>query len=162
MSLDELEDRAAIRDLIMAYAYLEDARRWDDMLALYTDDIVRELAGSLVERLEGKAALRDRLVTPVMPSKSGVAAAPPSELDQNRLRHLIHSEVIRLTGPDEAEATAQYRLTASRETPAGYRSGSHEGSYEFRFRRVDGQWRFAYQRIETNNAHNPMFRPAMP
>lgn len=160
MTLEELEDGAAIRDLIMAYAYLEDGRRWDDMLALYTDDIVRELAGSLTERLEGKAALRERLVAPVMPSTSGVAAAPPSELDQNKLRHLIHSEVVRLVGPDEAEATAQYRLTASRDTPEGHRSGSHEGSYEFRFRRVDGRWLFAYQRIETNNAHNPMFRPS--
>ena len=38
----------------MAYGYLEDARRWDDMLALYTDDIERELAGSLTEIVRGK------------------------------------------------------------------------------------------------------------
>ena len=51
------EARQQIRDLIMVYGYLEDARRWDDMLALYTDDIERVLAGSLVETVQGKAAL---------------------------------------------------------------------------------------------------------
>lgn len=52
----------------MRYGYLEDARRWDDMLALYTDDIERVLAGSLVERVQGKAALRERLFRPEMVS----------------------------------------------------------------------------------------------
>jgi len=56
--LQALEDRSAIRALIMAYGYLCDARRWDDLLALYTDDIERVLAGSLTERVRGKAALR--------------------------------------------------------------------------------------------------------
>ena len=62
-SIDErvqaLEDRDEIRGLIMTYGYLCDARRWDDLLALYTDDIERVLAGSLVERVQGKPALRE-------------------------------------------------------------------------------------------------------
>src|SRR5450759_648394 len=77
--LDAAEDREAIRDLIMRYGYLEDARRWDDMLALYTDDIERVLAGSLVERVQGKAALRERLFRPVMVSTTGQAGAAPGE-----------------------------------------------------------------------------------
>ena len=76
--IQALEDRRAIRELVMRYGYLEDARRWDDMLALYTDDIERVLAGTLVETVRGKAALRERLVTPVMRSKTGEAAASAS------------------------------------------------------------------------------------
>ena len=80
--LARLEDRAQVYDLVMAYGYLEDGRRWDDMLALYTDDIERELAGSLTEVVRGKVALRDRLVTPVMEAKSGRGAASRDHVEQ--------------------------------------------------------------------------------
>jgi hypothetical protein len=153
------EARHEIRDLIMVYGYLEDARRWDDMLALYTDDIERVLAGSLVETVRGKAALRARLVDPVMAAKSGAAAASRAEVEQLGLRHLMFGEVIRI-GDDGTTATAavQYVLVATRDDADGHRRGSHEGSYVFDFRRVDGAWRFRRQLIVTNNAHNPMFR----
>ena len=59
-------------------------------------------------------------------------------------------------------AAAQYILVATRDGdgPAqagGFERGSHEGSYEFEFRKGDGTWRFSRQLIVTNNAHNPMF-----
>jgi hypothetical protein len=154
-----LEDRDAIRELIMAYGYLEDERRWDDMLELYTDDIERVLAGSLMETLRGKAALRDRLVNPVMQAKSGVAAASRGQVEQLGLRHLMAAEVIRL-GPDRTTATAtlHYTLVATRDDASGFARGSHEGSYVFDFRKDGGQWRFCRQVIITDNAYNPMFR----
>ena len=153
------EARQQIRDLIMVYGYLEDARRWDDMLALYTDDIERVLAGSLVETVQGKAALRARLVDPVMAAKSGAAAAPRTEVERLGLRHLMFGEVIRIADDGtRATATLQYILVATRDGADGQRRGSHEGSYVFDFRRIDGEWRFCRQLIVTNNAHNPMFR----
>jgi hypothetical protein len=120
-----LEDRDAIRELIMAYGYLEDERRWDEMLELYTDDIERVLAGSLVETVRGKAALRDRLVNPVMQAKSGAAAASRSRVEQLGLRHLMAAEVIRL-GPDRSTATAtlHYTLVATRDDASGFARGS--------------------------------------
>jgi len=153
------EARSEIRVLIMEYGYLEDARRWDDMLALYTDDIERVLAGSLVETVRGKAELRARLVDPVMEARSGVAAAAREQVEQLGLRHLMFGEVIQVADDGEsATATLQYILVATRDDADGHRRGSHEGSYVFDFRRVDGAWRFSRQLIVTNNAHNPMFR----
>ena len=153
-----LEDRAAIYDLVMAYGYLEDARRWDDMLALYTDDIERELAGSLTEVIRGKVELRDRLITPVMEAKSGRVAASREQVEQLGLRHLIFSVTVDVADDGAtARAAAQYILVATRDGARGFERGSHEGSYEFEFRNVDGTWKFARQLIVTNNAHNPMF-----
>jgi hypothetical protein len=157
--LTAAEDREAIRDLIMRYGYLEDARRWDDMLALYTDDIERVLAGSLVEMIRGKAALRERLVAPVMAARSGVAAASPKQVEQLRLRHLMMGEVIRLAADGTtATAAVQYVLVATRDADDGFRRGAHEGSYVFHLRKENGAWKFCRQLIITDNAHNPMFR----
>jgi 3-phenylpropionate/cinnamic acid dioxygenase small subunit len=161
--LARLEDRAQVYDLVMAYGYLEDARRWDDMLALYSDDIERELAGSLTEVIRGKVALRDRLVTPVMEAKSGRVAASRDQVEQLGLRHLIFGVTIEVAGDgNTARASAPYILVATRDGAAqsqggGFERGSHEGSYEFEFRKVDGTWKFSRQLIVTNNAHNPMF-----
>ena len=158
MQLTRLEDRARIYDLVMAYGYLEDARRWDEMLALYTDDIERELAGSLTEVVRGKAELRDRLITPVMEAKSGRVAASRDLVEQLGLRHLIFSVAIEIAADGTtARAVAQYILVATRNGADGFERGSHEGSYEFDFRKADGSWRFSRQLIVTNNAHNPMF-----
>ena len=158
-SLQAAEDREAIRDLIMRYGYLEDGRRWDDMLALYTDDIERVLAGSLVERVQGKAALRERLFRPVMVSKTGQPGAGQDDLDRLGLRHLMVSDVIRLSDDGgSAVAAVQYTMVATREDADGFRRGSHEGSYVFEFRKDAGAWKFSRQVIITDNAHNPMFR----
>ena len=162
-ALVRLEDRARIYDLVMAYGYLEDARRWDDMLALYTDDIERELAGSLTEVVRGKAELRDRLITPVMEAKSGRVAASREHVEQLGLRHLIFSVTVDLAADGvTARAAAQYILVATRDgatqsSGGRFERGSHEGAYEFEFRKVDGTWKFSRQLIVTNNAHNPMF-----
>jgi hypothetical protein len=155
-----LEDRDAIRGLIMRYGYLCDARRWDDLLELYTDDIERVLAGSLVERVQGKDALRAKLVAPTLERRSDEGSAPPlNELEALRLRHLMASDVVRL-GDDgtTAAAAVQYQLVATAEDERGFRHGAHEGSYVFEFRKDDGRWRFCRQFIVSDNAHNPMFR----
>lgn len=155
-----LEDREAIRGLIMAYGYLCDARRWDELLELYTDDIERVLAGTLVERVQGKAALREKLVAPTLERRSGEGSAPPpTELEALGLRHLMASDVVRL-GDDGVTATAavQYQMVATADDDHGFRRGAHEGSYVFDFRKDDGRWRFSRQFIVSDNAHNPMFR----
>ncbi len=122
--IQALEDRRAIRELVMRYGYLEDARRWDDMLALYTEDIERVLAGTLVETVRGKAALRERLVTPVMKSKTGEAAASREQVEQLGLRHLMTEPVIRLSDDNRAAvATLHYVLVATRDGDAGFAAG---------------------------------------
>lgn len=162
--LEAIEDREAIRGLIMTYGYLCDARRWDDLLELYTDDIERVLAGSLIERVQGKPALRDKLVAPTLERRSGDARArSPNELEELGLRHLMASDIIRL-GDDAVTATAavQYQMVATAEDDDGFRRGAHEGSYVFEFRKDGGGWRFCRQFIVSDNAHNPMFRRDAP
>jgi ketosteroid isomerase-like protein len=159
-----LEDREQIRALVMAYGYLCDARRWDDLLALYTDDIERVLAGSLVERVRGKATLREKLVAPTLERRSaeGAPPPPPDHLVTLGLRHLMASDIVRL-GDDgtTARAVVQYQLVAVADDERGFRRGAHEGSYVFDFRKeADGQWRFCRQLIVSDNAHNPMFQKA--
>jgi SnoaL-like domain len=158
--LQALEDRETIRGLIMIYGYLCDARRWDELLELYTDDIERVLAGSLSERVQGKAALRAKLVAPTLERSSGEGSArPASELEALSLRHLMASDLVRL-GDDGTTATAavRYQMVATSEDERGFRSGAHEGSYVFDFRKDDGRWQFCRQFIVSDNAHNPMFR----
>jgi len=153
------EDRAVIRDLIMAYGYLEDARRWDDMLAMYTDDIERVLAGSLVETVRGRDALRERLYAPAMVTSSGTPYPKQAHLDSLGLRHLMTTDVIRLHDDGlGAVAVAQYLMVATRDDAEGFRRGCHEGSYVFEFRKVSGRWYFCRQLVITDNAHNPLFR----
>ena len=160
-----LEDHDEIRGLIMAYGYLCDARRWDDLLELYTDDIERVLAGSLVERVQGKPALREKLVAPTLQHRAGDGAAPPpSALEQLELRHRMASDLVRL-GDDgvNARAVVQYQMVAVSDDERGFRRGAHEGSYVFDFRKEsDGRWRFCRQFIVSDNAHNPMFQREEP
>ncbi|HEX6311229.1 MAG TPA: nuclear transport factor 2 family protein [Acidimicrobiia bacterium] len=155
-----LADRQEIRDLIMVYGYLCDARRWDELLELYTDDIERVLAGSLSERVQGKAALRERLTAPTLARASGEGAPPPpSYLEALELRHLMASDVVRLSDDGTAATAAvQYQMVATADDERGFRRGAHEGSYVFEFRKVDGRWRFCRQFIVSDNAHNPMFQ----
>ena len=164
-TLDEraqaLEDKQIVRDLIMTYGYLCDARRWDDLLELYTDDIERVLTGSLTEVVQGKEALRRKLEAPTLERKSaGAASAPPPEqLSRLGLRHLMASDVVRLADDGRtAWAAVQYTLVATAEDDTGFRRGAHEGSYVFEFRKDGDRWRFSRQVIASNNAHNPMFQ----
>jgi SnoaL-like domain len=162
--MQAIEDREAIRSLIMRYGYLCDARRWDELLALYTDDIERVLAGSLVERVQGKRALRVKLVAPTLEHRvGGGGAPPPRELESLGLRHLMASDAIRL-GDDGRTATAavQYQLVATAEDEHGFRRGEHEGSYVFEFVKVEGEWRFCRQFIVSDNADNAMFQRGQP
>ena len=159
--LRALEDEREIRELVRLYGYLCDARRWDDLLALYTDDIKRTLGGTLREHVKGKAALREKLVAPTLERRRAddAAAPPPDRLLALSFRHLMASEVVRRTSADEATAVVQYTLVATRDDGVEPSRGAHEGSYVFRFRRGrDGRWRFCAQTIFSDNARNPMFR----
>ena len=93
-----------------------------------------------------------------MEAKSGRVAASREQVEQLGLRHLIFGVAIDVADDrGTARASAQYILVATRDGAAGFERGSHEGSYEFEFRKVDGTWKFARQLIVTNNAHTPMF-----
>jgi 3-phenylpropionate/cinnamic acid dioxygenase small subunit len=160
-----LEDKAAIRDLIMRYGFLCDARRWDDLLELYVDDIERVLGGTLDERVRGKAELKKLLEAPVLPRR------PSDGQSRTRMvtgagatwsaRHLMSSDVIRVSdGGTEASASVQYTLVVTSVEGDQFDGGSHEGAYIFSFRKVDEIWKFSKQIVIANTAFNPMFSQA--
>src|SRR3990170_9147802 len=66
-----LEDHRQIADLVMMYGWLCDARLWDELLDLYTDDFERFLLGTLDEHLVGKEALRSAYERPGLPRTGG-------------------------------------------------------------------------------------------
>ncbi len=155
-----IEDKAAIRDLIMQYGYLCDARMWDQLLDLYTDDIERELGGTLTEFVSGKKALREKLERPTLErKKTDATPAAVQFMASLELRHLMASEVIRL-GEDgqTAHAVVQYALAVISDSGDDCRKGVHEGSYIFSFRKEAGDWKFSKQIIFSDNARNPLFQ----
>lgn len=159
-----IEAEAEIRDLVAAYGYLCDDRRWDQLVMLYTEDIERVLCGSLDEIVHGRDELKALLERPVLPRAggSGSEAPSPEELEQLELRHLTCNVVVRV-GPDRrtAAAVAYYQLGATRGDGDRLERGVHEGTYVFEFVRTDDGWRFSRQLIASNNATNPLFsRPA--
>lgn len=72
--LQRMEDTQAVHDLVMAYGWLCDSRRWDELLDLYTDDFERVLAGTLEERASGKESLRQLYEAPQLPAPAAPTA----------------------------------------------------------------------------------------
>ncbi len=152
-----IEDRLEIEQLIHRYGYLCDFRLWDELMDLYTDDIERVLAGTLVERVKGKDELRPKYEHLPLPNKDGNGPPPAEQLNSYEIKHLITGIVTDVRG-DEASAVARYTISAQGVIDGELRRGSHDGSYEFRFRRTAEGWRFCYMLVVSGNAGNPMFQ----
>jgi ketosteroid isomerase-like protein len=155
-----IEDREAIRQVLMGYGYLCDRRRWDELLEHYTDDIERVLGGTLTERVEGKEELRKLYVAPQLPHAGDGEAPPAEQLNTYELRHLIVGDFVRLDDDGtRGWAVASYSLVASTEQPDGFRRGQHEGGYIFEMRKCDdGRWRVCKMTVFSENARNPLFQ----
>ncbi len=159
-----LEDKEAVRDLIMQYGFLCDAGRWDELLDLYTDDIERVLTGSLDEHVRGKEALRKLYDNPVLPVRDD-GAEPASRLQsptgggERAARHMISTNVVRVSDDGaEAWASVQYSLVLTRIDGDDFERGEHEGAYVFDFRKQDGTWKVRKLVVIANSLFNPMNR----
>lgn len=156
-----VEDQRAIHDLVMAYGWLCDARRWDELLDLYTDDFERVLAGTLQEVARGKETLRRLYEAPALPRSGDAAGGPPDAALINRyeIRHLIHPPVVRIGDDDDtALAAAVYSIVATAGDGPDLRTGSHQGGYVFGLRREPAGWRFCRMTVISENARNPLFQ----
>jgi hypothetical protein len=156
-----LEDQRRITELVLTYGWLCDARRWDELLELYTDDFERFLVGTLEEHLVGKEVLRERYLAPVLPRKGDGAGPPPAaQINAYEIRHMIHPPVVRVSDDgDEATAAATYSIVATSGDGPDFRRGEHEGGYIFGFRREPHSgWRFCRMIVISENARNPLFQ----
>lgn len=158
--IQAIEDREAIRQVLMGYGYLCDARRWDELFEHYTDDIERVLGGTLSERVQGKEELKKLYLAPALPNAGDGKAPPASQINTYELRHLIVGDVVRLDpNGTTGWACAAYSLVASTDQPDGFRRGQHEGAYIFEMRKCDDAvWRVCKMTIFSENARNPLFQ----
>ncbi|MFI7111683.1 nuclear transport factor 2 family protein [Nonomuraea sp. NPDC050227] len=129
--LQELADRTAIVDTVIAYATALDARDWETLGALFTDDACWEYSGS-GERLRGPEAIIARI------------SASVERFDATH--HLNGNHVATVHG-DEAEHTCYYQAQHVR---LGLPDGEKflaGGRYDDRLRRTPDGWRFTHRRI---------------
>jgi hypothetical protein len=155
-----LEDHRRVTELVMAYGWLCDAREWDELLDLYTDDFERFLVGTLDEHLVGKDALRAAYERPVLPRRGGAGGLSDDTRPQDlEIRHMIHPPVVRIDDDgDHAHVAAVYGLVVTSGDGPQVRRGEHEGGYIFELRRVpDVGWRFCRMTVISENARNRMF-----
>lgn len=126
---DPASDEWACQRLIHELALHTDAGDYERALDLFSDDAVMDRDG---ERFSGMDALR-----------AAYAARPVGRMT----RHILANTVVRLTGPDDAEATSY--VTVYRHTPARPADGPPFrvsgpdvlGEYRDRFRRTGDGWR---------------------
>jgi len=119
-------DEEEIRDLTARYNLYGDAGRFDDMLALFTDDATVTVDTT---SYDGRDGIR-RLFTE--------AAGPTPEL----VRHFTSTHVIDVDG-DRATARCYFQVLTSNGL-------DHWGRYRDGLVRVDGRWRFARREVRVD------------
>jgi ketosteroid isomerase-like protein len=127
----ELADRAAIVDAVIAYATAVDNRDWERLGSLFTDDACWEYSGS-EERISGPTAIVARI------------SASLERFDATQ--HLNGNHVAAVHG-DQAEHTCYYQAQHVR---LGLPDGEKflgGGRYDDRLRRTPDGWRFTHRRI---------------
>jgi len=121
MSLEELTDRAAIMDVVIAYATALDTRDWEALAALFTDDARWEYRAS-GEQVHGPQAIAARM--------------KPALEHLDATQHFNGNHVITIHG-DEAEHTSYYQAQHVRDGELFLGAGR----YEDRLRRTPDGWR---------------------
>lgn len=131
-----VEVRAAAADLVARYNVTADAGRFDETLALFTEDAVLELPSGSVHR--GHDEIR-----PVFTGTAASLAARSEVGGGDRPRSVSHVSAtvqVDLDGPDRARGRAYYVVFLD-EGP------DHWGRYVDEYRLVDGTWRIAHRRV---------------
>ncbi|MEV6926666.1 nuclear transport factor 2 family protein [Dactylosporangium sp. NPDC051485] len=129
--LQELADRAAIVDAVIAYATALDTRDWAKLGALFTDDAWWEYSSS-GERLCGPDAIVARIST---------------SLARFDATHHLNSNHVAVVDGDEAQHTCYYQAQHVR---LGLPDGEKflgAGRYDDRLRRTPDGWRFTQRTI---------------
>jgi ketosteroid isomerase-like protein len=129
--LQELADRAAIVDVVIAYATAVDARDWERLGSLFTDDACWEYLGS-GERLRGPGAIVARI------------SASVGRFDAT---HHLNGNHVAVVHGDEAGHTCYYQAQHVRLGLPGGERFLAGGRYDDRLRRIPGGWRFTHRTV---------------
>ena len=135
MDIMELAARESIRDLVARYSRLGDSGRLDGLLDLFVDEAVLEFlgkGGSIVH--SGRPAIRAAFEQ----FRADFAARAPGE-SPSRIYHSVTSHVIEVIDEDHATGEAYVSVI-------GRQGRLDWGSYQDRYVRTPGGWRFAARR----------------
>ena len=133
----ELVARELIRDTLARYAHCADRGRFDELVALFTEDGVLEIDG--LPPLRGRDAIREFL----QGTKTSIANTTGRPL----IRHHLSSVQIDVASPVEA-AAASYFLAITERGP------DHWGRYRDRLIPAGSRWLFRHRRV-TPDGHAP-------
>jgi 3-phenylpropionate/cinnamic acid dioxygenase small subunit len=129
--------REAIRDLVARYNSYGDAGRFDQLFALFTDDVVMETgpAGGEMTAYEGLDEVKGIFTGTKDRVADRVGGGAPGYL-----RHFTATHQIDLVDDDHATGRCYFAVIMD----GGL---DHWGRYLDRYRRVGEQWRFEHRRV---------------
>ncbi len=137
MELWELVARESIRDLVARYNANGDSGRFEQMLALFTDDAVMELVSDdgEVERFEGV----ERIATIFTGTKAGWDDAAAGMQARHHIRHFVATHQIDLIDTTHATGRSYYAVIMGHGL-------DHWGRYIDDYEERDGRWRITRRR----------------
>lgn len=131
------DDRGTIDDLLARYAFAIDLREWDDLRDVFAKDAEIEYSGGT----QCHAGI-DAIVEFFRTTAGRVAAT----------QHLLHTALIRATGPDTAtgltHVTAHHVAHGSSRPAPATATYTVTGTYTDRFTRTTDGWRIAARRLD--------------
>ena len=130
------EDRAAIEQLVIEYAYLLDHQRWQDVAALCTDDAVLFIRG---REIVGQQGLDEW-------------AARRAERPNRRTQHQMTLLRLEAVSEDEVHGTAALVLHVAK-TGGGGTYVDLIGEYRDEYVRDGGAWKFRRRRLVPLDAY---------
>jgi 3-phenylpropionate/cinnamic acid dioxygenase small subunit len=130
------EDRSAIEQLVIEYAYLLDHQRWQDVAALCTDDAVLFIRG---REIVGQQGLDDW-------------AARRAERPNRRTQHQMTLLRLEAVSDDEIHGTAALVLHVAK-TGGGGTYVDLIGEYRDEYVRDGGVWKFRRRRLVPLDAY---------
>jgi 3-phenylpropionate/cinnamic acid dioxygenase small subunit len=125
-----IEDRLAIEELVVEYAWLLDHQRWDDVADLCTDDAVLFIRG---REIAGRKGL-------------GEWAKRRAERASRRTQHQMTLLRLYPAGPNEVHGTAALVLHVAK-TGSGGTYVDLIGEYEDEYLRTPDGWKFKRRRL---------------
>lgn len=130
--LQRLEDREAIRELIVDYGHMVDTRNWPGFANLFAED--GEWIGGMGVA-KGRATIRKMMEDTIGSSSSGKI---PAGANGPNL-HIFTNEVIKLDGDAATGVTKwMFVVTDAQNHPQPF----YLGHYDDKFVRVNGAWKF--------------------
>ena len=129
----ELAAREAIRDLVARYAHAADRGRFDDLIALFTDDGLLELPDGRIA--QGHAAIRAML------ADAGTSLRAATTVPW--VRHHVSSHAIDVRDQTHAEGFAYFLVVTER-------GPDHWGKYHDRYVVAGDHWCFATRRVRVD------------